>query len=240
MAEAYEQSTSVDAIHRPTRTRALADLHLDDAAAYALVRGDIYRRFVADDEGDDIDSFGRRGTWIPRGSQLYLDLQDSVFVKVFDPYFCELGEGRFLGEALASGLYDTLCPGLEFVIRDSESIRGYGIRAGVQLSRYEFDRYVGDCLRPVVLAETARTGLYFNDLEFHNVIRHGDTLSFIDLESVLPVDWFGTDLEFARRHLDVVDIGWPVQSKWNSPKWYAEFLNELTEGTASPSDGATP
>ena len=89
--------------------------------------------------------------------------------------------------------------------------------------------YVEGSLREVLCAETERVGLYFNDLTFHNVVRHGDRLSIIDLESVLPVAWFETDLDFARAHLDEMDIGWPIASKWESPAWYGAFLRGLKE-----------
>jgi len=236
LAGDHQHRTAGDPDRRPVSIRTVDDLQLDDTARYDLVRDDIYQRFVADEAGGDVDSFGRQGTWVPRGSLLYLDTHESVYVKIFDTYFCAKGEGRFLSDALESGLYDVLCPGLEFVVTDGEHLRGYGITAGTQLSRYQFDRYVGGCLRPVVCDETARTGLFFNDLAFHNVIRHGESISLIDLESVLPISWFGTNMEFARRNLDVVDIGWSIQSKWNSPAWYGQFLTELTEGTDKTSE----
>lgn len=216
----------------------LSETDVTDGAAFPLVRDDIYRRFVADDHGPDTDSFGRRGTWIPRGSLLYFDVDDNRYVKLFDDYFCTHGEGRFLGDALERGMYDVLCPGLkQVIVDDTGTIRGYTIEAGDPLTRYEFERYVGRCFRQLICDTTARTGLYFNDLVYHNVVRHGDELSFIDLESVLPIEWYGTDAAFAKEHLDVVDIGWPIQSKWTSPKWYRTFLDGLGEPDARRGDG---
>lgn len=207
----------------------LSEIDASVEASFVLVRDDIYRRFVADEGGSETDSFGRRGAWIPRGSMLYLDTRTDWYVKLFDEYFCEHGEGRFLRDALDRNMYEFLCPGLRKVIVDERgTIRGYAIEAGEPLTRYEFERYVGGCLRELVCAVTAFTGLYFNDLEYHNVVRRGDELSFIDLESVLPVEWFGTDTDFASEHLDIIDIGWPIQSKWNSPRWYRRFLKRLT------------
>ncbi len=214
----------------------LADVDVADDEAFPLVRDDIYRRFVADDDGEDTDSFGRRGAWIPRGSRIYLDAHNDRYVKLFDEHFCQQGEGRFLADALDRGMYEFLCPGLaEVFVDDSGTIRGYSIAAGEPLDRYSFERYVGGCLRDAVCAVTTRTGLYFNDLEYHNVVRRGDELSFIDLESVLPIDWYGTDTAFAKDRLDVIDIGWPIQSKWHSPRWYGRFLESQLELTAEPS-----
>ncbi|MBN4047506.1 hypothetical protein JYT71_00710 [Acidimicrobiaceae bacterium AH-315-P05] len=193
-----------------------------------VFREDVYRRFVVDADGSDHDQFGRRGKWIPRGSVVYYDRVEESFVKVFDEYASVQGEARFLGVALAKGMYDFLCPGLTYRILDNNDVlRGYAIREGTPLSKFEFEVFVGSAFREVILAETERTGFYFNDLAFHNVVRRGDRLMLIDLESVLPVSWFETDLEFARLHLDEVDLGWPIQSKWRSPGWYGSFLREL-------------
>ena len=200
-------------------------IDLKDSQRFVVFRNDIYRRFVADDQGEEVDDFGRKGLWIPRGCIVYYDRPGRTFVKVFDSYAAINGEARFLQDALDNGLYNFLCPSLDYLIVDeNENLRGYAIREGEPLTRYEFERYVGGALREVILAETERTGLYFNDLEFHNVVRSDGLLSIIDLESVVPVSWFGTDLEFARRHLNEVDIGWPIQSKWCSPPWYHAFL----------------
>ena len=225
-AEAYLAGTALP--REPVLRLRLDTLDLNDRARYVIARDDIYTRFVAEAGGPDRDSFGREGRWIPRGCVVYHDRQSDAYVKVFDAYFCKRGEGRFLPEALDAGFYDFLCPGLSFVIEDDEGrIRGYAIIAGEPITSYAFERYIGRSLRPVIMAETERAGLYLNDLEFHNVVRHGDRLSLIDLESVLPVDWFETDLAFARAHLDVVDIGWPIQHKWVSPRWYGAFVRAL-------------
>lgn len=212
----------------PVKRQDFNALDLDDTGRFRVIREDIYKRFLADDGGADVDEFGRRGHWIPRGCMIYYDNLDRTYVKVFDSFFCSRGEGRFLPDAFKSGAYDFLCPGLSSVLVDEEgAFRGYIIREGRQLTPYEFDRYVSGGLREVICEITRQTGLYFNDLAFHNVILVGDELSLIDLESILPVVWYGKDLEFARKHLSDVDIGWPLQSKWKSPGWYASFLRSL-------------
>ena len=224
-------SRSVD---RPVRR--LADLKLEDEALFSVHRGDIYRRFLAEPTGPDRDRFGRPGRWIPRGCIIYVDNVTGEYVKIFDDYFCSRGEGRFLTEALQRGVYDFLCPGLSYLVRDGDNnLRGYAVASGKPLSRYEFERYVGGALRRLVEHVTATTGLYFYDLEFHNVIRHGDLLSVIDLESVLPVEWFGQGRQFSVEHFSDIDVGWPIQSKWNSPRWYRTFLRDLKAGRSPES-----
>lgn len=218
----------------PVPRRALALRAFEDCDRYVIARDDIYTRFLAQDGGPDRDRFGRPGRWIPRGCVVYHDRKEGVYVKVFDRYFCDQGEGRFLAPALEAGFYQFLCPGLAYLLQDeSGALRGYAIQEGEPVSSYAFERLVGRSLRDVLCAETERTGFYLNDLEFHNVVRHGNQLSVIDLESILPVSWFGTDLEFARAHLDEVDIGWPIQSKWCSPSWYGAFLRDLQERSGS-------
>lgn len=208
----------------------LGDLDLSDPSRFSIVRDDIYVRFQADPGGTEADRFGRRGAWIPRGCMIHFDRQAQVYVKTFDAYFCRHGEGRFLPDALRRGLYDFLCPALSYLIMDrDETIRGYAIRAGKPLTPYEFERYVGRSLREVIRRLTAQTGLYLNDLVYHNVILADGRLSLIDLESVLPVEWFGRGIEFSRQHLDEIDLGWPIQTKWHSPRWYRAFLTELTQ-----------
>ena len=110
----------------------------------------IYRRFVADDQGEEVDDFGRKGLWIPRGCIVYYDRPGRTFVKVFDSYAAINGEARFLQDALDNGLYSFLCPNLDYLIVDeNENLRGYAIREGESLTRYEFERYVGGALREV-------------------------------------------------------------------------------------------
>ncbi len=229
-ADSYLRGDPVDKAVRPLVRLDALDLNND--GRFVVFRDDIYRRFEVADWGDDVDSFGRRGRWIPRGCAMYYDRIEKAFVKVFDAYSAIRGEARYLREALDKGLYDFLCPNLAYLIEDeNQNFRGYAIREGEPLTRYEFERFVGGALREVILAETERTGFYFNDLEFHNVIRSDGQLSLIDLESVIPVSWFGTDLTFARQHLNEVDIGWPIQSKWCSPRWYRAFLIDLKART---------
>src|SRR5690606_27547063 len=76
----------------PRATR--SDLNLDDTSRYTLVRDDIYRRFDANQAGSEIDRFGRRGQWIPRGSKIYFDTETKDFVKVFDEHFCTRGRSE--------------------------------------------------------------------------------------------------------------------------------------------------
>lgn len=207
----------------------LGDLELEDRTRFSIVRDDIYWRFLVCEKGMEMDTFGRKGQWIPRGCQIYFDAATKDYVKVVDEYFCWRGEGRFLGDALKHGLYDFLCPNLSYVIVDDNSaIRGYAIRAGSPHTHYEFERYVGNSLREVICKLTEGSGLYFYDLCCHNMILDEGRVSIIDLESVLPIEWFGKGIEFSLRHLSDIDIGWPIQTKWHSPRWYRNFLIELT------------
>ena len=211
----------------------LEDLRLDDEALFSIVRDDIYERFETDQLGHEKDAFGRSGRWIPRGCVTYVEHASGDYVKIFDEYYCRRGEGRYLPDALDKGLYDCLCPGLSYLVEDGAgNLRGYTIVAGVPISRYEFERFVGGVLRETICEATERTGLYFYDLEFHNVIRHGDQLSIIDLESVLPIEWFGEGRQFSIDHLSDVDIGWSIQSKWESPEWYRKFVRDLKARSA--------
>ena len=231
--QADEYLSGTHAIESDIPSVQLDSVELDNHDRFAIFRHDVYRRFEADHGGVDLDKFGRSGRWVPRGITVYYDQLAGTFVKVFDRYAATQGEARFLRDAIDEGLYRFLCPNLEYLIEDEDHVlRGYAIREGRPLSRFQFERYVGVSLREVILHETERTGLYFNDLEFHNVVMSDGTLSIIDLESVLPVSWFGTDSEFAIRHLDEVDVGWPIQSKWCSPSWYGDYLRQMAASAA--------
>jgi hypothetical protein len=207
----------------------LGSLELEDRTRFSIVRDDIYQRFLVSEEGQEMDEFGRKGQWIPRGCQIYFDAATRDYVKVVDEYFCWRGEGRFLGDALKLGMYDFLCPNLSYIIEDDTgALRGYAIRAGKSLTHYEFERYVGISRQEVICKLTESTGLYFYDLSCHNMIIDEGRVSIIDLESVLPIEWFGKGIDFSLRHLSDIDIGWPIQTKWYSPRWYRNFLIELT------------
>ncbi len=207
----------------------LGELELGDRTRFSTVRDDIYVRFLVREKGPEIDEFGRNGEWIPRGCKIYFDAMTKDYVKVVDEYFCWRGEGRFLGDALDRGLYEFLCPNLSYVILDDTgAIRGYAIRAGDPLTHYEFERYVGNSLREVICKLTERTGLYFYDLCCDNIVLDEGRISIIDLESVLPIEWFGKGAEFSLQHLSDIDIGWSIQTKWHSPSWYRDFLMEVT------------
>jgi len=206
----------------------IQSLNLSDTERFHLVRDDFYSRFSVSPDGAHKDSFGRRGAWVPRGSKLYLDNEKNEFVKIFEEYFCLKGEGAFLEEAIEQELYRFLCPGLKYLLIDENgSLRGYSIGAGRVLTHYEFERYIGTQLRGVIEAETKRTNYYFYDLTRQNVIIKDRQISLIDLESVLPVSWFGQGIEFARQHLDKVDLGRAYQDKWCSPRWYKKFIEQL-------------
>ncbi len=237
-AETYLSDESHERrLSRPFANIGPSVLDLEDTSRYSLVRDDIYRRFDADESGSEEDRFGRRGSWIPRGCKIYFDAKTKDFVKVFDEHFCSRGEGAFLRPALDAGVYDFLCPNLSYIIQDDAGhIFGYAIREGDPLNLYEFEQYVGGALREVICEVTRRSGFYLYDLEFHNVIRSGNRLSLIDLESVLPIEWFGKGIAFAEEHLDVLDVGWPLNEKWRSPKWYRDFLVDLVgpEGIQPP------
>lgn len=208
-----------------------------DSSRYSLVRDDIYRRFVASEDGIESDVFGRQGRWIPRGCRIFLDRTDDVYIKVFDDFFCAQGEGRFLPDALEKGVYDFLCPALAYLIVDNdEQLRGYAIRSGRILSLYEFERYVEVALKDVICEITRETELYFYDLTFHNFILRDGEISLIDLESVLPLSWYGKDMAFSREMFEQVDIGFPIQKKFLSPSWYAKYVEELNEVPGQPGE----
>lgn len=212
----------------PTSTYPLEDLDLADSSRYTLIRDDIYRRFVVGKDGPDTDEFGRVGLWIPRGSRIFLDRTEEVYVKIFDEFFCDRGEGRFLPVALDEGIYGFLCPALAYLIQDRDTrLRGYAIRSGRILSLYEFERYVAGALREAICELTRLSGLYFYDLTFHNFILRDDEISMIDLESVLPLTWYGKDRSFSQQMFPQIDIGYPIQEKFHSPSWYATYIEQL-------------
>lgn len=208
--------------------RSLKDLDLTVSSRYSLIRDDIYRRFVVADDGPDTDEFGRIGRWIPRGSRIFLDRAEDVYVKVFDEFYCDRGEGRFLPVALDEGIYGFLCPALTYLLEDRDKrLRGYAIRSGRILSLYEFDRYVAGALREAICELTRLSGLYFYDLTFHNFILKDDEISMIDLESVLPLSWYGKDRSFSQQMFQQIDIGYSIQEKFHSPSWYATYIAQL-------------
>jgi hypothetical protein len=210
------------------KTNPIEDLDFTDSSRYSLIRDDIYRRFVVSEDGPDIDRFGRNGRWIPRGSRIFLDRTEDVYVKIFDEFYCAQGEGRFLPVALEQGIYGFLCPALAYLIEDrNQNLRGYAIRSGRILSLHEFERYVEGALREALCELTRLSGLYFYDLNFHNFIVRHDELSMIDLESVLPLTWFGKDRTFSQQMFQQIDVGYPIQEKFHSPSWYAKYIEQL-------------
>ena len=215
-------------------TQLVENFDFSDSGKFSLIRDDIYKRFIVLEDGTESDDFGRKGRWVPRGCRIFLDHSEDVYIKVFDEYFCTKGEGRFLPDALKKGVYNFLCPALAYLIVDShEHLRGYAIRSGRVLSPYDFERYVEVALKDAVCEVTRRSGLYFNDLTYHNAILRGDEISLIDLESVLPLSWYGQDMAFSMRMIQQIDIGYPIQSDFHSPSWYAKYIEELI---AVPSD----
>ncbi len=216
-------------ICEPVPTRHLDTVELQNNARFAIARHDVYRRFDTEIDAGDVDHFGRPGRWVPRGTTVYFDRHARSYVKVFDAYTAARGEARYLRDAVDRGLYTFLCPNLDYVITDDSGlVRGYSIREGTQLTRYEFERYIGGALREVILVETARTNLYFYDLEYHNVIKSDGRVSVIDLESILPIAWFATGDDYAMEHFDELDVGWSLRSKWRSPDWYDGYLAATT------------
>lgn len=212
-----------------TTTRLVESFDFLGSSRYRLVRDDIYRRFIVRDDGTELDDFGRKGRWVPRGCRIYFDQTEEIYIKVFDEYYCAKGEGRFLPEALEKGVYEFLCPALTFFIFDNnERLRGYAIHAGHVLSPYEFEHYVEIALRDAVCEITKQSELYFYDLTYHNTILWNDEISLIDLESILPLSWYGKDEAFSMQMLHEIDIGFPIQKKFRSPAWYAAYIDTLT------------
>jgi len=227
---AQEDVEEVDQI----ATQLVERFDFSDSARFSVIRDDIYRRFIVLEDGTESDDFGRKGRWIPRGCRVFFDHTEDVYIKLFDEYFCTKGEGRYLPVALEKGVYDFLCPALAYLIVDSqEHLRGYAIRSGRVLSPYDFERYVAVALKDAVCEVTRRSGLYFSDLTYHNAILRGDEISLIDLESVLPLSWYGKDMAFSMRMIQQIDIGYPIQREFHSPSWYAKYIEELI---AVPSD----
>jgi len=215
-------------------TQLVESFDFSDPGRFNLIRDDIYQRFIVLEDGTESDDFGRKGRWIPRGCRVFLDHSEDVYIKVFDEFYCTKGEGRFLPVALKKGVYNFLCPALAYLIVDNhEHLRGYAIRSGRVLSPYDFERYVAVALKDAVCEVTTRSGLYFYDLTYHNAILRGDEISLIDLESILPLSWYGKDMAFSMRMIQQIDIGYPVQGEFHSPSWYAKYIEELI---ALPSD----
>ncbi len=52
-------------------------------------------------------------------------------------------------------------------------------------------------------------------------------ISLIDIESILPVDWFGKPPSYAAAKLHVLDVGWSIQAKWRAPEWYASHIRDI-------------
>ena len=227
---AQEDAQEVDQV----ATQLVERFDFSDAGRFNLIRDDIYRRFIVLADGTESDDFGRKGRWIPRCCRVFFDHTEDVYIKLFDEYFCTKGEGRYLPVALEQGVYDFLCPALAYLIVDSqEHLRGYAIRSGRVLSPYDFERYVAVALKDAVCEVTRRSGLYFYDLTYHNAVLRGNEISLIDLESVLPLSWYGKDMAFSLRMIQQIDIGYPIQREFHSPSWYAKYIEELI---AVPSD----
>lgn len=204
------------------------EIKIDNTERFLLYRGERYQRFSTSKSGSSTDSFGRKGDWIDRGVRLFYDKKKKEYIKLFDEYFCKHGEGYFLEEAFNKGFYDFLCPHLQNILVDVNGhIRGYSIREGRSLTKYEFDFYISGLLEDVICHKTKETGLYLNDLIFHNVIVGDNCISIIDLESILPVEWFGKNNDFAYQQLDKIDVGLAVQKKFQSPKWYSQYIKNL-------------
>ena len=212
---------------REVSVRPICSFDFTDEERFVVFKDDIYRRFVAAEGGPDRDDVDRCGYWVPRGAVVFYDAVESTFVKLFDEFAAVHGEARYLGQAIESGMYDFLCPDLDYLIRDGHGrVRGYAIGKGTPISRWEFEQYMPE-MQQLIFEVTERTGLYFTDLTYHNVVKSDGRLCLIDLESVLPVEWYGTDMDFAFAHIDEVDVGWALQSKWKSPDWYGEFVTSL-------------
>jgi hypothetical protein len=211
----------------PIPVRQLRSFDFTDEDRFDIHRDDIYRRFITGDDGPDRDHFGRQGRWVPRGVVVFYDSAEATFLKLFDEHTAEKGEARYLRDAVEGGMYEFLCPNLSYLIHDeSERLRGYAIGQGAPISRWEFEQYIPE-IRQLIFDVTESAGLYFTDLTYHNVVKSNGRLCFIDLESILPVDWYGTGADFAVAHLDQIDVGWVLQSKWKSPDWYGEFVASL-------------
>ncbi len=229
-AKDFVARPNLDDAGRMTRC-SVDDFDLADVNRFRLIRDDIYRRFIVCDDGPDTDDFGRTGRWIPRGSRVFLDRTEDVYLKIFDEFYCDRGEGRFLPAALDEGIYGFLCPALAYLVEDCDSrLRGYAIRSGRILSLYEFERYVEVALKEAICEISRLSGLYFYDLTFHNFILRDGEISMIDLESVLPLSWFGMDKSFSREMLHQIDVGYPIQEKFHSPAWYATYIEQITPG----------
>ena len=120
----------------------LSEVDLTDASRYELFRDDIYLRFSTNDADHELDSFGRRGSWVPRGCKVYYDRHTQEFLKIGDEYYFRQGEGRYLATALQRGLYDCFCPHLTYLIQDANGLlRGYSVRRGRVLTMYEFEMH---------------------------------------------------------------------------------------------------
>ncbi|BCX47528.1 hypothetical protein HAHE_14360 [Haloferula helveola] len=211
-------------------SRSIDSIDLADPKRFSEFQYDPHKTFVASEDGPELDEFGRPGRWQPRGIRFFKDRVARRHIKLFPKAFAANGEGRFIEDALRSGFFNYLCPLFEFLIRDRDgAVIGYAIRSGRELTAYEFERYVDTVMRPLVCQATEETGFYYYDLIDHNVIMCDGVISLIDIESVLPIEWFGQDHEFATTQFDQVDVGWPLHTKWRSPDWYGEHIRGLAK-----------
>ena len=211
-------------------SRSIESFNFSDTERFSEFHYDPHKTFMFSPDGPELDEFGRPGRWQARGVRFFRDRIKERYIKLFPKSFTANGEGRFIEDALRSGFYAQLCPLFEFLVRDQDgAVIGYAIRAGRELTAYEFERYVDHIMRPLVCRATEESGFYYHDLIDHNVIIRDGVISLIDIESVLPIEWFGKDAAFPTTQFDLVDVGWPLHTKWQSPDWYGDLIRRLQE-----------
>lgn len=211
-------------------SRSIDTFNFSDKERFSEFQYDPHKTFISSPDGPELDEFGRPGHWQSRGVRFFKDHAKERYIKLFPKSFTANGEGRFIEDALRSGFYTHLCPLFEFLVRDRDGdVIGYAIRSGRELTAYEFERYVDQIMRPLVCRATEESGFYYYDLIDHNVIIRDGVISLIDIESVLPIEWFEKDASFATTKFDLVDVGWPLHTKWRSPDWYGALIRQLQQ-----------
>ena len=71
-------------------TRRVESIELSDSSRFLLTRDDSYKRFVALDDGSEVDEFGRNGRWVPRGCRIFFDnVEDTTSRYSTGTFVCE-------------------------------------------------------------------------------------------------------------------------------------------------------
>ncbi len=131
----------------------------------------------------DIQVVTKRGTWF-RGQNhqrtVYYDAAERIYFKIWDADY--IRAQNFL-EALNVDFFgDSLIPAMGGLIVDSQyQARGYFTHAGTLMRKVPLNMFLS------LLQSTAKTGLFYYEFHHGSVIVFQGKTSFIDLESVYPL-----------------------------------------------------